>query len=361
MLDLQVFEKLIHTGRFTRQASQTMVLLLSLAASVSAIRAQETGQPATATTIYGAILSEEDDQPLANTKVEIQASAGGAVVTSFTDPAGNFQAATRFSDSYVIVVTHPGCQPVQRDVPREATASRLLIFLRASAAAQPLPLDSNNFVSLRDLKIPNKARRQFDKGVQHLTKKDPAGSLDAFRKAIQDFPAYHEAYLEMALADMLLHRGDDAQAALQRALDLTGGRDAKPHFALGLLLCERGNFGDAERIVRRGLELDPTSWRGHLALGQVLFDAKRFEEAEREAQEAAIRKPDLSVAYLILANVHLHKRNYAMVLKDLDAFLKLEPRGATSDVARAIRAASQRFLNERSRVPLESEVGEPRS
>jgi len=45
----------------------------------------------------------------------------------------------------------------------------------------------------------------------------------------------------------------------------------------------------------------------------------------------------------------------------LDAFLKLEPRGATSDEARALRAASQRFLNERSRVPLDSQVGEPRS
>src|ERR1700747_685219 len=47
-------------------------------------------------------------------------------------------------------------------------------------------------VSLRDLQIPAKARDEFERGLRRLEKRDPAGSLRHFDKAISVFPDYYE-------------------------------------------------------------------------------------------------------------------------------------------------------------------------
>jgi len=92
------------------------------------------------------------------------------------------------------------------------------------------------------------------------------------------------------------------------------------------------------------LEVDSTSAVGHLLLGLALHVQNRSAEAEKSARAAVLRKPDLASAYLLLADVHRRKREYASLREDLDTYLRLEPTGPTSDRARRVRESIQKFL-----------------
>ncbi len=135
-----------------------------------------------------------------------------------------------------------------------------------------------------------------------------------------------------------------AAQAFQKAIDLSGGRYAWAQFALGLLVCRRGEYAEAETVIREGLEVDGRSAIGHLFLSVALFRLNRLEEAERSAQEALLRKPGFALAYLVLADVHGRRGEYARQLQDLDAYVKLEPDGPASKQVREVREVVRRIV-----------------
>jgi tetratricopeptide (TPR) repeat protein len=93
---------------------------------------------------------------------------------------------------------------------------------------------------VRELKIPDRARQAFDKGLERLEKFDAVGGRTQFARAIAAFPGYYEAYYHLGVAELRL--GDDKKAAeaFQKAIDLSGGRYPWAQFALGFVLCRLG-------------------------------------------------------------------------------------------------------------------------
>jgi tetratricopeptide (TPR) repeat protein len=199
-------------------------------------------------------------------------------------------------------------------------------------------------VSVRELRIPVKARDAFEKGLERLAKNDAGGSRMQFLRATATFPDYYEAYYHIGVADLRLGREEEAAQAFQKAIDLSGGHYAWAQFALGLLLCRRGEYAEAESVIRKGLDVDGRSATGHLFLSVALFRLNRLEEAEKSAREALLRKPGFGLAYLVLADVHARRGEYRMQLHGLDAYLKLEPDGPASQRAREVREVVRRIV-----------------
>jgi tetratricopeptide (TPR) repeat protein len=118
-------------------------------------------------------------------------------------------------------------------------------------------------VSARELQIPAKARSAFRRGFERLAKGDANGSLQHFRRAIQEFPGFYEAYYNKGVVETELHQAEEALQSFQKAIDLSGGHCARAYFGYALALDQQGDAKDAkdakdaEQIVRRGLEEDP--------------------------------------------------------------------------------------------------------
>jgi tetratricopeptide (TPR) repeat protein len=225
-----------------------------------------------------------------------------------------------------------------------STTFLLFIFLFWSPVVRA-QWSSGYTVSVRELKIPAKARQAFDKGLEQLKKNDPAGSLVRFTQAAAAFPNYYEAYYQMGVADMQLGRKEQAERALQTAIDLSGGHYPPAQYALGVLFCQRREFAEAERIIRRGLDLDGTSWTGHYYLAVAVYSQNRLDEAEKSAREAILRRPDSPLSHLLLAEIHLRKRNYATLLSEVNTYLRLDPNGPMSGQARQMREAASQALS----------------
>src|ERR1700694_2673914 len=93
--------------------------------------------------------------------------------------------------------------------------------------------ESGQVVSVRELSIPPKALHDFQKGAELLAKKDAAGSLPHFQRAVEEFASFYEAYYKMGVANLKLWRLADAEQAYRRSIELSGGQYAQPLLGLG--------------------------------------------------------------------------------------------------------------------------------
>jgi tetratricopeptide (TPR) repeat protein len=219
-----------------------------------------------------------------------------------------------------------------------------------------------------------------ERGPHVVMSQRRAGALIAFRKdqperalkQLEDFASEHPQYaVDMALAKAQLlasmerydealpaydkvaeFRPDAENVALGRAelllrmgqLDdaLSGYRAAVKRWpnsamslnALGYTLADRTEeYREAEKLIRKALELEPESAAIIDSLGWVLFKRGRFDEALEQLEIAYERFPDPEVAaHLVEVLVALKSREEAMEL-----LLKAEERSPDSPLLRDVR------------------------
>jgi tetratricopeptide (TPR) repeat protein len=306
------------------------------------VRAQVAGFDRQAVEIFGTVFLEGANRPIGDIIVNIRSLTGGPFASFPTDWTGRFQVRGLDPGVYEIVVEEPGYEPVRETLRLYGPSPPLELHLRESHSSPVWRTDYA--VSVRELRIPGKARNAFEKGLERLAKNDAAGSRTQFERATTAFPDYYEAYYHIGVADFRLGHEEEAAQAFQKAIDLSGGHYAWAQFALGLLLCRRGEYAEAETVIRKGLDADGSPATAHLFLSVALFRLNRFEEAERSAREALLRKHGFALAYLVLADVHGRRGEYARQLQSLDAYLKLEPDGPASQRVREVREVVQQML-----------------
>src|SRR5437879_9641646 len=95
---------------------------------------------------------------------------------------------------------------------------------------------------------------------------------------------------------------------------------------------------------------------GTAELARALMGLNRVETAQKIAEAARKRNPDYPLLHLLLANIHIPKRDYPALLGDLDTFLKLEPNGPTSDQVRQTRETVPRALAKHQNVHATAEA-----
>jgi tetratricopeptide (TPR) repeat protein len=326
-----------NTGMSRLQAKLLPIVFLNFAlvTYTSAAYAQSSSFVATEGRISGTVLLNNDHRPASQVAVSLKSHVAGIFRSILTDVEGHFEVRGLPPGTYEIVVDEPGYESARSSAQLNGRSAELVIYLRSSTLAESRR--NNDMVSLRELKVPAKAHNEFQKGLERLAKDDPAGVLNHFNKAIQLFPGYYEARYHIGAIELKLSRRDEAMQDFQAAIDLSAGRYALAQFGLGYLLYLEGKPREAEAILRSGLEVDSNSPNGFAILGMTLLVLDHPDEAETCAREALLRKPEFALAYLVLADVYARRRDYPMRIRELDAYLKLDPSGPASERVRQAR------------------------
>jgi len=200
---------------------------------------------------------------------------------------------------------------------------------------------SHYVVSVQDLKMAGKGHAAFDKGSQLLEKGDTLGSIAYLEQAIAEYPEHYKAYYDLGVAHFRLAQQTEAEQAFQKAIDLTKGNFAPPQFGLSAILCQRAEFSQAVTLLQRALELEPGSAIGKYYLGWAQYGLSRLTEAEQTLEQALLRNPNLAEAYLLLTRVHMRQKNLPGALKDVETYLKINPR---NEQARALAQEIKREM-----------------
>ena len=285
----------------------------------------------------------EGDLPGGQIAITVRSLSMGISRTVLSDFDGSFRIRGLSPGVYQVVAEAQGYHSANTTIQVTGLISDVSLHLKSSHPGNSLAAGSS--ISVRDLKIPRKAREEYQRGIASLTKQDPTASVAHLNKAVEIFPGYYEAYYHIGVAEIRMNHAQEAMDAFQKAIDLSDGRFSVAQFAYGLLLSDRGRPEEGERIIRAGLETKPDSPDGHFFLSIALYAQNRLDESEKSVREALLRKPNLADAYLILSDIHAKRRDYQAQLQDLDTFLKFAPNAPQAEKIRQIREAVERLAN----------------
>jgi TolB-like protein/Tfp pilus assembly protein PilF len=166
--------------------------------------------------------------------------------------------------------------------------------------------------------------------------------ISTARKALELDPNLAEAHA--LLADVLQEQWHwrEAETEYRRALELNpNDADTRGRFAVWLV--SQGRTEEAVDSVRRGRELDPIAVPGAL-VAWILFQSRRYEEAERELHSALAVQPDDATALWYMGFVLLAKNQAADASPYLEKALTVSNRspGVIGVLIRAYNQAGRR-------------------
>lgn len=115
-----------------------------------------------------------------------------------------------------------------------------------------------------------------------------------------------------------------AEACYRKAV-AADASSAGAHVALGFVLHEQGRLEDARRALEKALSIDPREADGHYLLGRISWRQNRAEDALREFDRAIEINPDFAEALYSRGVALRTARRLDEALRDFDRALALRP------------------------------------
>ena len=190
--------------------------------------------------------------------------------------------------------------------------------------------------------VPEKARKLFEKGLEHSRAGETAKAADSLKEAVAIYPNFPLALNELGVQYVKLGQTAKAIETLRSAVKLNPEAYG-PRLNLGIAFLEAKQFAQAEEQLREALKLNSSLATGHMYLGVCLVRLHRYDEAERELLLAVQGSGNqLAMAQYYLGGIYWKKRDYAKAVEALETYLRLTP--AAQDAAR-VRATINDLRN----------------
>ena len=309
----------------------------------------------TPVTLAGNVYYEDDYSPAKNVVISLSDVEQVQLTTQATSDDGGFRFRGLMRSSYTVSINASGYEPITLTVDLSFSSDKVVaIYLKRSSGKQVSPKAST--ISMHELSIPAKARELMESGKKKLYQdKDPRGGLADFQQAISVAPGYYEAHYQVAMAYLTLGNPEEAEKSLRKSVEVSGDKYGVADVGLGTVMLDRGSFSEGEKTIRRGLQLNPNLWLGHYELGRALLNEKRISEAQDSAEHARLLAPRAPMVYRLLSNIHLQEKDYPALLKDIDAYLTLDPDSPAGVRAKQLREQVQQKITSEHPAPASSE------
>lgn len=199
-------------------------------------------------------------------------------------------------------------------------------------------------VSIADLSIPVKARKEFEKANQLISRDEFPKAIRTLNDAIAIYPDYAAAYNNLGVIYARLGDRAHEREALEKAININD-HFAAAYVNVGRMNIAANDFAGGESALTKATSLDPSDAMTQVLLAYCQFMNHHLDEAIASSRKAhALQGPHAS-AHFIAARAYEQKRDKANAVAEMELFLKEEPSGNRADVARkelaALRAIHQ--------------------
>jgi carboxypeptidase family protein/tetratricopeptide repeat protein len=302
-------------------------------------------------TVSGNVYFGDQSHPAVNVLVNLSDSEQVNIATQATNGSGGFRFSLMRRGTYTVSVNASGYEPATVGVDMSFASDKgLSITLRPDAKDTASAAGS---ISTHELSMPAKARDLMASGKKKLYKdKDAAAGLADFQQAIAEAPRYYEVHYQVAMAYLTLGNRKEAEKSFRKSIEMSADNYGEAEVGLGTLMLDNGDYASAEKAIHRGIELNPNLWLGHYELGRALLNEKRVSDAQDSAEQARLLAPSVPIVYRLLSNIHLQKKDYPALLRDLDMYLKLDPDSAAGARAKQLREQVQQKIGPNHFSPL---------
>lgn len=185
----------------------------------------------------------------------------------------------------------------------------------------------NNTISVGALakKIPRKAKRLYEKSLRLDQNKKYAEAADLLNQAVAVAPDFYSAHRNLGIDYFRLNRVPESITPLEQALRINPD-SAKVHYFLGMAYMDAQNYTVAQGHLEKSILLAPDQARPHYFLGYVFYKQNRLDDAEKSLKRA-LEMDEVLAGYtrLQLANVYLKRSQLAEAFDQMEIFLKANP------------------------------------
>ena len=249
--------------------------------------------------------------------------------------AGQFDFSNLRHIAYILTASADGFETSQQlaDVGRSGGRITVNIILQPAPKAPP-PVMENE--TLSDSQAPKNARKEFEKGVQALGKRDFGAARSHLVKAVKEFPCYARAQTE--LASVLGSEGEsgEAEAALKKAIECDPGF-VDAYLQLGLAFISQKNFKASLAELTEGTRHAPAAWQFYFQMGVAHYGLGQFRDAEQDFLKArSFDPPQQDDIQVKLADVYLKEGQYGKAYAEMQTYLAANPQGRFADKITAI-------------------------
>lgn len=293
----------------------------------------------------GGIVTGEHGVPLAGAPVQVQSSEGGLVHTTYTDLSGHFSIGGLRPGNYDVSVTVDGYETGHWPVAIRFTSVLGLTFSLTPSTSESGKASPNgsDTVSVRELKIPGKARKEFEKAVASEAHGKTDEAVKHWKKSIEIYPRYAESYMELSRVYADRSEFAEATAAAERAVAIDG-KNARSYTSLGYVFLKEKNLSKAKQAFEHAVRLSDTDWFSEFWVGQILLVEKDPKDAYPHLLRASQLHPQLPDVYVLLYNDLLMLGRGKEALAQLDQFLKRFPQNPLAEKAREKRKELEKSL-----------------
>lgn len=270
-------------------------------------------------------------------RVQLMSGDGTPVAESFTNDQGLVEFPRVPIGEYHVVVRGEGIEDAdsgQFEVVSRKMSQDLFITVHGTSSNANLAAGPPPSVAAVDLKVPPKARKEFESATKAMDSQDWAKAIQRLKSAIALYPQYAPAYNNMGVAYGRLNDPSQEREALEKAVALND------HFGLALVnlakLCfQDGNSARAETLLQSALRAEPNNVRTMVLLAQAQLLNKHFEAAIATAHDVhSIPHQGLALIHFIAAQAFERLNRPQDALTELQMFLTEEPKGVRADYVR---------------------------
>lgn len=223
-----------------------------------------------------------------------------------------------------------------------AADSRGRVSVRVAMEESREAIESGSRVSARQLAVPAKARRNYERALKRLSQHDVPGAIELLEKAVAEAPHFAAAWNHLGTIAYQTQNYPLAEQRFRRGLE-ADGEAYEPLVNLGGVLLNLGRPDEARPYNLYAVLKRPRDPLAHSQLGMTYFLLHRWPEAEKHLREAIRLDPaHFSHPQLMLADILENRGDQAGAAAQLEDFLRLHPDSPLAEKIRARMAELRR-------------------
>lgn len=329
--------------KISRHPRSILLALFSLLLfPLTSLAQQEHSNDLSSNSLAGVVLAEKGNARIQRAVVQLCKVDGTVLEERRTQSMGDFSFGGLVPGMYVLQLSAEGYEPtVYNPGIRLGGGQTLTLYMKAVEKSVD-PVSKVPTVSAHILSMPAKSRDLYQSGMKKLYGDQNAKeALADFDKALGRTPRFYEAEFQSGMALLKLGKREEAEFRIRKSMEVSGDHFAGSNVALGLILFEKEDLKGAEQQFLHALELNPSAWMACYKLAEIAYRRDDLSQTETWATKAKAIQGAAPMVYHLLANVHIKQKNYLAAIRDIDAYLALDPASENANRLKEIREKLQ--------------------
>lgn len=278
-------------------------------------------------------------QLLSNSDGSAEIGGGNGLNTLGTLPAHTVQGSTSFAGLLAgceLRASLAGFRSSSVTIPPGDLGSSVGPVSVGTIVIQRLGKDEGVTVSATSLNAPKDAKKAYDKGHQALNNNKLPEAEKELEKAVETYPHYAAAWLDLGWLYSRQEQFDKAQQAFGRA-SAADAMFVPAYVGLASVELHQAKWSEAAESSARATQLDSVSFPAAFYYNSLAnYELGNFEQAQKSAHKAEMLGAQSSFPqlHLLLAAMLGRRSQYADAADQLRAYLKAVPAAANAGKVR---------------------------